>query len=54
MASKTPVFEIFPAAVKGPKKGQYFWRLRGRNGRIVMVGGEGFTHLHHAERAVNR
>jgi uncharacterized protein YegP (UPF0339 family) len=28
---------------EGRRRGQWYWRLRARNGRIVAVGGEAFT-----------
>jgi uncharacterized protein YegP (UPF0339 family) len=27
---------------KSPADGEWYWRLRGRNGRVLAVGGEGF------------
>ncbi len=28
---------------EGRRRGQWYWRLRARNGRIVAVGGEAFS-----------
>lgn len=49
MASKHPKFQIELA-----KNGQFYWRLRGRNGQIVATSHESFTRRRDAVRAVNR
>jgi uncharacterized protein YegP (UPF0339 family) len=34
--------------------GEWYWRLRARNGRIVAVGGEGYTRRNDCLRAFKR
>lgn len=40
-------FEVEPG-----NDGQHYWRLRGKNGRIVAVGGEGFSSRAAAIRSI--
>ena len=40
------VFEIFQGADE-----QWYWRLRQRNGKLVCVGGEGYTTKRNVKRA---
>lgn len=43
------MFEIYK-----DKSGEYRWRLRTANGRIIADSGEGYTRLRDAKRAVRR
>lgn len=47
--TRWPRIELF----KGRDK-QWYWRLRAGNGRIVAIGGEGYTRKSSASRAVGK
>lgn len=34
------------------RKGQWYWRMTARNGKIIAVGGEGYERLHKCAAAV--
>lgn len=57
MARKTPQFEVFPTdttARTTQGRRYYSWRLRARNGQIVMTSGESFAGRYKATLAVDR
>jgi uncharacterized protein YegP (UPF0339 family) len=47
MALSKPRFETFKGA-----DGKYYWRLKARNGKVVAIGGEGYSGPGAAENAV--
>ncbi len=59
MALKIPQLETFVVRQKPrpdgkPRRKQYSWRLRARNGQIQFTAGESFTRLDTATRAAQR
>lgn len=52
MASKTPTIEVFQSAAAN--KGDWYWRLRAKNGEIVLDSAEGYSTKGNARRAARR
>lgn len=47
-------FEIYKGYVFIKPTGEWYWRLRVANGRIMADGGEGYSTRTHVIRAINR
>lgn len=43
-----------PGCIPDPEPGDWRWRLRANNGKIVAEGGEGYEHAHDMVRTVNK